>query len=52
MNNDKILEDLLARVQKLEDKVDALSKKVGVEEPAAAADGKKRCLPGFNECQL
>ena len=51
MNNDKILEDLLARVQKLEDKVEVLSKKVGVE-PAKESDGQKRCLPGFNECKL
>lgn len=51
MDNNKVLEDLLARVQKLEAQVDVLSKKVGVE-PAAEATGEKRCLPGFNECQI
>lgn len=50
MNNDKMIEELLARVQALEAKVAALS---GEETNNKSDEGKeKRCLPGFNECQL
>ena len=39
MNNDKVIEEMLARIQALEEKVAALS-----------GDGEKQCLPGYNEC--
>ena len=41
MNNDKVIEEMLARIQALEEKVAALSE---------AGDGEKQCLPGYNEC--
>ena len=48
MNNEKIIEELVARVEALEAKVAALSKKVGIEEDEKG----NRCLPGFNSCTL
>ena len=39
MNNDKVIEEMLARIQALEEKVAALS-----------GEDKKQCLPGYNEC--
>lgn len=51
MDNNQILEHVLACVRRLEDKVEILSKKMGVE-PTGKGDGEKRCLPGFNECRF
>lgn len=51
MDNNKLLQDLIARVQKLEAQVDAFSKKEKAQ-PSVVVEGKKRCLPGFNECQI
>ena len=42
MNNDKVIEEMLARIQK----VAALSG----EDKKEAGDGEKQCLPGYNEC--
>mgnify|MGYP000912112490 CR=1 FL=1 len=44
MNNDKVIEEMLARIQALEEKVAALSGEDKKE------DGEKQCLPGYNEC--
>ena len=44
MNNDKVIEEMLARIQAL--KVAALSG----EDKKEAGDGEKQCLPGYNEC--
>lgn len=53
MNTEKTVEELLARVQALEEKVAAISQKVGVADTAAdSGDKEKRCLPGFNTCEL
>ena len=46
MNNDKVIEEMLARIQALEEKVAALSG----EDKKEAGDGEKQCLPGYNEC--
>ncbi len=39
-------EEMLARIQALEEKVAALSG----EDKKEAGDGEKQCLPGYNEC--
>ena len=54
MSNDKVIDELLARVQALEEKVDALSKQISGGEDAQNASGnqEKRCLPGYNSCVI
>ena len=44
MNNDKVIEEMLARIQALEEKVAALTG----EDKKEAGDGEKQCLPGYN----
>ena len=46
MNKDKVIEEMLARIQALEEKVAALTG----EDKKEAGDGEKQCLPGYNEC--
>ncbi len=49
MSNEKTIEELVARVQALEEQVALLSQKVlGCTDD----DKEKRCLPGFNSCTL
>ncbi len=50
MSNDKVIEELLSRIQALEEKVEALSPKTNAKEPAG--DKEKRCLPGYNSCDI
>ena len=45
MNNDKVIEEMLARIQALEEKL--LHYPAKIKE---AGDGEKQCLPGYNEC--
>ncbi len=45
MSNDKVMEELLARIQALEEKVAELS-----GEKKTDGSGDKQCLPGYNEC--
>ncbi|MBS5344743.1 MAG: hypothetical protein KHX91_09350 [Clostridium sp.] len=46
MNNDKVIEEMLARIQALEEKVAALTG----ENKNESGTGEKQCLPGYNEC--
>lgn len=47
MNNDKVIEEMLARIEELEKKVAALS---GEDKKDESGNGEKQCLPGYNEC--
>ena len=47
MNNDKVIEELLARIEALEAKVAELS---GKDKNSETGSGEKQCLPGYNEC--
>ncbi|MCI9575133.1 MAG: hypothetical protein HFJ84_00355 [Clostridiales bacterium] len=53
MSNDKVIDELLARIQALEEKVDALSKQTLGEDAKDTSEGQeKRCLPGYNSCVI
>lgn len=51
MNNTKIIEEMLARIQVLEEKVEVLSS-ISTKASKAADTDEKRCLPGFNSCDV
>lgn len=53
MSNDKVIEEMLSRIQILEEKVEVLSQKVLGEDTNKDSDKKeKRCLPGYNSCDI
>jgi len=54
MSNDKVIEEMLSRIQILEEKVEVLSQKILGEDTTNKDSDKKekRCMPGYNSCEI